>query len=142
MEFTPMISVVIPVFNKAETILSLIQCVVKSPVTPNIFVVDDGTIEDSPEIAVSAAVRVTQSFLLGEGASMEDGMHAAKSDVIFYLDGELSCLRPNLKGKRTAPTFEGRSHFVKAAFSRQVSCIGGGAARLHLRGTIWGLSLD
>jgi glycosyltransferase involved in cell wall biosynthesis len=45
--------------------------------------VDDGSIDGTPELAQSAGARVITSTLLGKGASMEDGMLAARHDTLL-----------------------------------------------------------
>ena len=68
-----MISVVVPVLNESPTVASVVQFARQSPCVAEVIVVDDGSIDGTPELAAQAGARVVTSTLLGKGASMEDG---------------------------------------------------------------------
>lgn len=113
-----MISVIVPVLNEAETIRRIVELVRRSPGVGEILVVDDGSIDDTVEIAQDAGAQVITSTLLGKGASMQDGLRVAAHDLIVYLDGDLSGLDPDLISKLTEPLRQDKADFVKARFSR------------------------
>jgi glycosyltransferase involved in cell wall biosynthesis len=71
-----MISVVTPVLNESPTVASLVSFSRRAPGVTEVIVVDDGSIDGTPELAAQAGVRVVTSTLLGKGASMEDGLSA------------------------------------------------------------------
>ncbi|MBI4865299.1 MAG: HAD-IB family phosphatase [Candidatus Riflebacteria bacterium] len=113
-----MISVVIPVLNESTTISTVVNLAYRSVGVTEVIVVDDGSIDGTPELARSAGARVIMSTLLGKGASMEDGLWAARNDLVLYLDGDLSGLCEDLVERMTAPLVSGAADFVKARFSR------------------------
>jgi HAD superfamily phosphoserine phosphatase-like hydrolase len=113
-----MISVIIPVLNESDTIGNVVEFARGNPKVKEVIVVDDGSIDGTPELAASAGAIVITSTLLGKGASMEDGMHAASTDILLYLDGDLVGLRENLIETMTGPITSGWADFVKAKFSR------------------------
>lgn len=113
------VSVVIPVLNESRKIASVVEFVLRSPLVREAIVVDDGSIDGTPELAKEAGARVITSFMLGKGGSMEDGLLEAKSEVILYLDGDLSGLADDLVEKMCLPLLSGRTDFVKASFSRR-----------------------
>jgi glucosyl-3-phosphoglycerate synthase len=113
-----MLSVVIPVLNESATITSLVRFALSSPVVDEVIVVDDGSIDGTPELARAAGARVMMSTLLGKGASMEDGLRAAKNSFVLYLDGDLEGLAEDAIERMATPLLEGEADFVKASFSR------------------------
>jgi glucosyl-3-phosphoglycerate synthase len=113
-----MISVIIPVLNESETIGSVVSFVRAAPNVSEVIVLDDGSIDGSPELARDAGARVFTSTLLGKGASMEDGMFEATNETLLYLDGDLRGLADNLVHLMTEPILQGQADFVKAKFSR------------------------
>lgn len=113
-----MISVIIPVLNESETISEVVAFARRAPGVTEVIVVDDGSIDGTPEAARAAGAVVVTSTLLGKGASMEDGMWAAHNDVLVYLDGDLKCLHKDLIQRMTEPISAGKAEFVKARFTR------------------------
>lgn len=113
-----MITVIIPVLNESPTIASVVGFAWQAPGVTEVVVVDDGSIDGTPQRAQAAGARVVTSTLLGKGASMEDGMRVAQNEVLLYLDGDLSGLRDDLVQQMTAPILSGQADFVKARFSR------------------------
>jgi HAD superfamily phosphoserine phosphatase-like hydrolase len=114
-----LISVIIPVLNESPTVASVIAFAQRVPAVTDVIVVDDGSIDGTPELAQQAGARVITSTLLGKGASMEDGMWAAHNENLLYLDGDLSQFREDLIERMTAPLLDGNADFVKARFSRR-----------------------
>jgi glucosyl-3-phosphoglycerate synthase len=128
-----MISVVIPVLNESETVRAVIEFARGNPLVGEVIVVDDGSIDGTPELAVSAGATVITSTLLGKGASMEDGLHAARNEILLYLDGDLTGLHEDLIERMARPLLEERADFVKAAFSRSAGRVTTLTARPLLR---------
>ena len=58
-----------------------------------VLVVDDGSIDGTPEIAAGAGASVMMSTLLGKGASMRDGLAATQGEIVLFLDGDLLEIR-------------------------------------------------
>src|SRR5688572_23393964 len=113
-----LISVIIPVLNESPTVASVVAFARRAPGVSEVIVVDDGSIDGTPELAIQAGARVITSTLLGKGASMEDGTWAARNDIVLFLDGDLSSLPHDLVQLMTAPILEGKADFVKARFTR------------------------
>jgi phosphoserine phosphatase len=114
-----LISVVIPVLNESSTIGRLVEFALASPGVEEVIVVDDGSIDETPELARAAGATVITSTSMGKGASMEDGLRAARGDLIVYLDGNMAELRPDLIARLVEPLVTDRADFVKAGYSRR-----------------------
>jgi HAD superfamily phosphoserine phosphatase-like hydrolase len=112
------ISVIIPVLNESSTISDLVAFAKRNPQVTEVIVVDDGSIDGTPQIAKAAGAVVVTSTLRGKGASMEDGMFAAHNELLVYLDGDLQGLHPNLIELLVSPLQNNETDFVKAKFSR------------------------
>jgi HAD superfamily phosphoserine phosphatase-like hydrolase len=113
-----MISVIIPVLNENPTVASVVAFAKRSEGVSEVIVVDDGSIDGTPQEAINAGARVITSTLLGKGASMEDGIWAATNDIIVFLDGDLTGLADDLIHKLTLPLINETADFVKAKFTR------------------------
>jgi HAD superfamily phosphoserine phosphatase-like hydrolase len=113
-----MISVVLPALNEAETIASVVTFARRGPGVDEVIVIDDGSIDGTPDLARAAGATVVTSTLLGKGASLEDGVRAARNEVVLFLDSDLSSLHDDLIERMTRPVLTGTADFVKARFSR------------------------
>ncbi len=84
------ISIIIPVFNEAEilvTLLGKVQALVLPQV--EILVVDDGSADGSAEIALNAGVSVVRHpYNIGNGAAIKSGIRAARGKLIVLMDGD------------------------------------------------------
>jgi glycosyltransferase involved in cell wall biosynthesis len=88
------LSVIIPVWNEAGTIRTVIDAVRAVPLTTEIIVVDgqstDGTLQILQECALQGDLRIlTQKFRNGRGGALRDGMACATGEVLVFQDGDL-----------------------------------------------------
>jgi glycosyltransferase involved in cell wall biosynthesis len=84
------ISVVIPTLNEAQAIGEVVGAVPQDWVQ-DIFVVDNGSTDDTSEQATLAGARVIHEPRRGYGAACMAGAKAARdSDIIVFLDGDRS----------------------------------------------------
>jgi glucosyl-3-phosphoglycerate synthase len=127
------ISVVVPALNESATITSIVRFARSCPLVDEVIVVDDGSIDGTPELAETAGARVITSSLLGKGASMEDGMRQARNEVIVYLDGDLQGLRSDTIVRMARPIVEDQADFVKASFKRSAGRVTALTARPLIR---------
>jgi phosphoserine phosphatase len=114
-----MITVIIPVLNESPTVAQVVEFAHQSPGITEVIVVDDGSIDGTPELATRAGARVVTSTLLGKGASMEDGVWVAQNEILLFLDGDLRGLALDLVQRMTQPLIDHQADFVKARFSRR-----------------------
>ena len=113
-----MVTVIIPVLNESSSVRYVVEFALQSPGVSEVIVVDDGSIDGTPELALNAGARVITSTLLGKGASMADGIWAATNEQVVFLDGDLSMLTPDLIARMVQPLENRTADFVKARFTR------------------------
>ncbi|MBL8340417.1 MAG: glycosyltransferase [Rubrivivax sp.] len=118
LELRRCVSVVVPALNEAARIGEVVRYALADPATAEVVVIDDSSIDDTAALARAAGAQVVTSTMLGKGASMRDGTLAAGQDVLVFLDGDLSGLRPGIVSDLARPLVEDRADFVKARFGR------------------------
>jgi phosphoserine phosphatase len=111
-------TVVIPALNEAARIASVVRYALADPATAEVVVVDDSSIDDTATLAREAGARVVTSTMLGKGTSMQDGVAAAASELLVFLDGDLHGLREGIVSDLCRPLLAGEADFVKARFGR------------------------
>jgi glucosyl-3-phosphoglycerate synthase len=111
-------TVIIPALNEARRIAGVVQHALADPATAEVLVIDDSSIDDTATLARAAGARVITSSMLGKGASMRDGVLAARCEWLVFLDGDLHGLRPQLISQLCRPLLRGEAEFVKADFGR------------------------
>lgn len=114
----PCVSVIIPALNEEKHVGDVVAFALRDPLTAEVIVIDDSSLDDTVVRARAAGARVVTSSLLGKGASMQDGVHEAAHDILVYLDGDLSGLQPGLISALCQPLLADQADFVKARFGR------------------------
>lgn len=87
-----MISVVIPLYNKATSISSTLECVLNQTFSDwEVVVVDDGSTDDSANIVNSmddSRIRLIRQSNAGVSAARNSGVTEAKGEFIAFLDAD------------------------------------------------------
>ncbi|MGH7809144.1 MAG: glycosyltransferase family 2 protein [Candidatus Binatia bacterium] len=84
------LSIVIPVFNEAPNVAELLGRIrlLELP-SAEIIVVDDGSTDNSAEIAISAGANIVRHpYNIGNGAAVKSGIRAAQGKTILLVDGD------------------------------------------------------
>ncbi len=85
-----MISIIIPVYNEAESIGKLVSYLIqyKEDSVTEIIVVDAGSIDDTVMIAKNAGAITVISPQKGRAAQMNYGASVAKGDVLYFIHAD------------------------------------------------------
>ncbi|KKS52011.1 MAG: hypothetical protein UV17_C0054G0002 [Candidatus Gottesmanbacteria bacterium GW2011_GWA1_42_26] len=94
----PIVTVIIPAFNEAQTIESVIRSVIAWNIRKEILVVNDGSTDATIEKVrhFGSSVRLlTLSQNCGKGSAMVYGIKRSRAPILVFLDGDIVGLRPH-----------------------------------------------
>ena len=84
------ISAIIPAYNEAKSIRSIIEIVLIHPHIAEVIVVDDGSYDGTASIAKDAgAIVISHKRNRGKAAAMETGVLKAHSEIFFFIDADI-----------------------------------------------------
>ena len=83
------VSVVIPAFNESQTIGELIQTLQQRYPDFEIVVIDDGSDDNTAEVAADAGgIVFRHPYNIGNGAAIKSGIRAATGNKLVFMDGD------------------------------------------------------
>ncbi len=113
------VSVIIPAFNEAQRLPDVLQAVRAATLVDEIIVVDDGSTDNSAEIArTCGAHRVLRSPRnRGKGSALHAGALAASGDLLVFLDADLHGLTASHVDQLIAPVYHDEAEMTVGIFN-------------------------
>ena len=112
---SPCLSVVMPCYNEAATVLDVVKQVLESPYTQELLIVDDGSTDGTRQILAGlddARVRVLlQDRNQGKGAALRRGFSEAQAPFVIVQDADLE-YDPQDYVEVLGPLLDGRADVV------------------------------
>ncbi|NQT14318.1 MAG: glycosyltransferase family 2 protein [Planctomycetes bacterium] len=107
---TPLLSIIVPVFDEARTIDRLLRRVLSVPIDKEVIVVDDGSRDGTSGLLEAwdktPAIRVfTHDTNRGKGAAIRTGLRYARGEYTIVQDGDLE-LNPEVYPDLLQPLLE------------------------------------
>lgn len=113
----PCLSVIMPVFNEAGTVESVIQTVLRQPLTAELIVVDDCSSDGTGDVLRRVAegdsrVRVLEHPVnMGKGAALRSGIQLASAPIVVIQDADFE-YNPEEYPLLVNPILSGRADVV------------------------------
>jgi glycosyltransferase involved in cell wall biosynthesis len=102
------VSAVVPAHDEESTVGGVVAALVAHPLVAEVIVVDDASTDDTAEQAREAGARVvSMPENGGKAAAMERGVAAARHDVIFFSDADLTGLSADKVSRVVEPVISG-----------------------------------
>ena len=84
------ISIIIPVYNEADTVRDIVLQIRSLYPGFEVIVVNDGSTDDTAEVSRDAGAMVySHPYNIGNGAAIKTGIRIASGDILVFMDGDL-----------------------------------------------------
>ncbi len=112
------VAVIIPAFNEAVTVGSVVEVARRAQLVDEVIVVDNRSTDGTSDAAARAGARVLRCEEQGKGQAMRTGVAATDAEVICFLDADLLDLGPAHVDRLIEPILDGRSGMTLGLFDR------------------------
>ena len=85
---SPRVSVIVPARDAEQTLPRTLSCLAAQSGDCEVVVVDDGSTDDTAELAARAGARVVSASGVGSGRARNLGVEAASGDLIAFTDAD------------------------------------------------------
>jgi len=83
------LSIILPCLNESQSLKNLIPTLTEIYPNAEVIVVNDGSSDDSANIAQTAGAKViTHPYSMGNGAAIKSGARAASGDILVFMDAD------------------------------------------------------
>jgi phosphoserine phosphatase SerB len=114
------ITCVIPAYNEESAITNTLRTVKKVKTIDEIIVVDDGSTDNTSEMASMEGVMVIRHEInRGKGAAIKTGYENSSGDAILFLDADIRNISPRKITSIIRPIRNDEADFVKTSFRRK-----------------------
>lgn len=117
-------SAVVPAYNEASRCGKVIEELLKIGELDELLFIDDGSTDKTaravrPFMKDPRFVYIRHQENKGKGAALQTGMNAARNEVIFFCDADLSNITANKIKKIVAPVLRDQVDVSRASFTRR-----------------------
>ena len=111
-QFKDSVSAIIPAYNEAERIKNVVIPALESPFIREVIVIDDGSSDGTSEVIKSIENRKLKLIVhrtnKGKTIALKDGIDAAKSDYVIFIDADLRGLTTDDVNRMIIPVVLGK----------------------------------
>lgn len=115
------VTAIVPTYNEAERIGSVLDILVSYPGFDQIIVVDDGSTDNTAKIVKRYPVIYIQHHInKGKAQAMETGVSKAETNVIFFCDADITGLTTKIIDEVVLPVMAGKTDMFIAMRNRKI----------------------
>lgn len=114
------VSVIIPAYNECKTVGDVVKAVISLDYISEVIVVDDGSDDNTAQIAKDAGAEVIKHFKnRGKGSAIKTGFNESSGDIVVFLDADIQNLSPKQVDSIIKPIITGEADVTKTKFKRE-----------------------